>query len=152
MPKMAKSSFSKAFGHVLMPKKQKKTVFWQPVDQVYPRLCDFETLATSFSNRGGIYTIWHLGVRPQWLRVSATKNYAETFAALSALEEVALYDRNRGVFFAWAHAPSEQWAGIVQSLATCLAPALQGLSLETEAFLDIAAKPVNFPLPPGTAN
>ena len=152
MLKPEKYSFTKAFGHVFMPVEQKKTVSWQPAEHIYPRLSEFETIVTGLSNRGGIYAIWHLGVRPQWLRVGATKNFAETFVALTALEEVAVYDRNRGVFVAWAHAPSVQWAGVVQSLIMRLAPALQHLSLETEAFIDIDATPLDFPLPPGTAN
>tara|TARA_R110000868_G_scaffold47339_3_gene155366 strand:- start:1639 stop:2028 length:390 start_codon:yes stop_codon:yes gene_type:complete len=126
--------------------------FWQPGDQVYPRLSEFDATVSGLEDLGGVYAIWHLGVRPQWLRIGASENLSKTFEILTALEDVAVFDRNRGVFVAWAPVPEEQWAGIVKSLTARLAPALQGLRLETESSIEEDALPVDCPLPPGTAN
>ncbi len=152
MAKSARASLAKVFGRVFTPRESKEGAFWQPADQVYPRLSEFDAAASGVTDRGGVYAIWHLGIRPQWLRVGASDNLSKTFEMLTALEDVAIYDRNRGVFVAWAFAPPEHWGGFVKSLSARLAPALQDLSLETESPVEEEALPVDCPLPPGTAN
>ena len=152
MAKSAKASFAKVFGRVFTSMDRKDDAFWRPDDQIYPRLSEFDAVAAGLDGQGGVYAIWHLGVRPQWLRAGASDNLSKTFEMLTALEEVAAYDRNRGVFVAWAPLLSEQWAGVVKSLTERLAPALQALSLESEFSAGEDAAPVDCPLPPGTAN
>ncbi len=118
-------------------KKEPDVRGWFPADGAYPRL---SANITGVPARPGVYTLWHRGVRPQWLRVGAANNLASMFAEMvDAPEIVAL---GVDVFVTWALPPANQHAGIIRFLADVLQPALQDT-------VDAVA-PIAFPLPPGT--
>ena len=71
---------------------------------------------------------------------------------LTELENIAVYDRNRGVFAAWAFAPPEQRTGLMKSLIEYLNPALQSLRVATDTAFGENVVPLDCPLPPGTAD
>lgn len=124
---------------------------WRPMDKPYPRLALLDPVSEGLSAAvGGVYAVWHLGVRPQWLRVGASPDLAAAFGALRDHPLLAGFQPNGGIFVSWALLPPPVWAGTVKSLAQRLSPALQHVPMLGDAPLDVAARPLPCPLPPGT--
>jgi hypothetical protein len=119
---------------------------WQPESKPYPRVLDMNTEAVK--GRGGLYAVWHLGVRPQWLRVGATADLGGSFAMLKTAPWIVLHENNAGVFAAFAFAPPAAAAGMARFLADTLRPVFQMENSVGDLSLDVA--PVAAPLPPGT--
>ena len=124
---------------------------WHPANAAYPSLFDLAGHAAALEGKGGIYALWHSGVRPQWLRIGAGTDLRKGLAALSAVSQVAGYRGNGGLFVAWAFLDAARLQGIVLHLRLRLEPALQYLVIPGETALDPAAIPAVFPLPPGTS-
>ncbi len=119
---------------------------WLPADRAYPSLA---ATIPGVTNQPGIYALWQLGVRPQWLRVGAAGNLASALAQMMDVMELGEQPAST-VFVAWAYPPSGQHSGIVRFLADALQPALQGVALASDASGDLAAAAITYPLPPGT--
>lgn len=67
------------------------------------------------SGIGGVYLIWHAGVRPEWVYAGHTKDLAAAFHHLVAANtEVVEYEKNGGLFVAWALVKEEFRAGVVK--------------------------------------
>jgi len=148
--KAVKKSFANVLGRAFASAVNKEEAFWHPASQVYPQLTELDLSSESFSEKGGIFAAWHLGVRPQWLKVSVSQNLAETLATLAGHKDVITYDQNRGVFIAWAYSSPENWAGQTKYLAHLLEPALQKLTFAAEVDVAEGTKPLECVLPPGT--
>jgi hypothetical protein len=140
-----KASLNKLLGGVL---KGKEGNFWHPADQVYPRLMGFDGHAAGLTGRAGLYAVWHLGVRPQWLRVSATRDLGAACDELKRAAWIATHEANAGIFIAWA-SPTSDGSAMALFLSDTLKPAYQDEVLVSDvADRDVA--PVICPLPPGT--
>lgn len=141
-----KASFNKLLGGVF---KDKEAPFWLPANQVYPCLMDIDPEPLGLRGRPGLYAVWHLGVRPQWLRVGAVKDLAETVTALKLATWAVVHRANGGPFLAWALPDPDKAVGHARHLADTLKPAFQ-----TELFpfdiVDPAAQSLTCILPPGT--
>lgn len=123
---------------------------WHPATGVYPSLFDLAGHTAALDGKGGVYALWHLGVRPQWLRIGAAGDLLGCLRVLSAVPQVAAYRGNGGLFVAWTFPEAARLPGIAHHLRARLEPALQYLVIPGEAVLDPAVVPVAFPLPPGT--
>lgn len=124
-------------------------VQWQPVGAPYPRLLGFN--ATMLDGRPGLYAIWHLGVRPQWLRVGHAADLGAAVRQLAEASWVKTHETNAGLFLAWAFLPTAQGAGYVRDLVARLKPAFQSAPIFADASLDEGTQRVSCPLPPGTS-
>jgi hypothetical protein len=141
---MKKVSLGKLVGSIL--KAAPPAQLWQPDGKPYPRLLAFNP--EGVKGRQGVYAVWHLGVRPQWLRVGATADLGESFTALKEAPWIVLHENNAGVFAAWTFAPPAEAAGMARFLAEKLTPAFQAERCTGDLPLDVA--PIAAPLPPGT--
>ena len=57
---------------------------WQPAAGPYPRLISMDEAAPSvLKNKGGVFALWHRGVRPQWIYIGYTP---DLWAALLAAQ------------------------------------------------------------------
>lgn len=123
---------------------------WQPADAAYPSLFDTGSFASAVKGKSGLYALWHLGVRPQWLRVAAGTDLAACLAAAAAALKDSPFRGNGGIFTAWAFADPGRCPGIVVYLRARLRPALGDPTLAGEIAWKGVPAPVVFPLPPGT--
>ncbi|MHB1207682.1 MAG: hypothetical protein ACYCZX_19115 [Rhodospirillaceae bacterium] len=123
---------------------------WYPASGVYPSLFDLAGHTPALDGKGGVYALWHLGVRPQWLRIGAGADLLGCLRALPAVPQVAAYRGNGGLFVAWTFPEAARAPGIILHLQARLEPVLQYLAVAGEAVLDPAVAPVAFPSPPGT--
>ena len=123
---------------------------WHPVDQGYPSLFDLKAHAPGLNGKGGVYALWHLGVRPQWLRIGAGANLGCCLNSAAAALAASKLRANGGIYAAWALVDAARWPGIVQHLRVRLAPVLQDTVVVGDIVWDAAPAPILFPLPPGT--
>lgn len=123
---------------------------WQPEGQVYPRLLTFD--ARILSGRSGLYAVWHLGVRPQWLRVGFTTDLATAITVLARTPEITAFVPHDGPFVSWCFGTVADAAGRVKFLVANLLPAAQDFTLSCDVVLDPSAAPVTCPFPPGAGD
>ncbi len=121
---------------------------WRP-DPPYPSLFDLGVHRRDLDHSGGVYVLWHLGVKPRWLRASHSLDLSASFAALADLAQIASCRANGGVFVAWSAALADRRAGIVRHLVERLRPVFQALTIPGESPFG-ETPPIDFPLPPGT--
>jgi len=125
---------------------------WRPSDKPYPLLSEVDPAAAGLVGVPGIAAIWHLGVRPQWLRVVAARDLAAAIRSAAQNPAIISYKPNGGVYVAWAPLPLPALHGHVQHLTAILKPLLQTARLTSEVDQPPDTKPLDFPLPPGTAS
>lgn len=143
------SSVFKRIAGALVPRPEKDASHrWEPADGVYPRLLLFDPKA--LGGRSGVYLIWHLGVRPQWLRVGFASDLGAAAAVLAAAPEIASFSANDGPFLSWCFCPAGEAPSLVNFLANRLKPALQTVPLSCDVILDPAVPATPCALPPGT--
>lgn len=123
-------------------------VTWLPDSALYPRLLSFDPQL--LAGRPGLYLLWHLGVRPQWMRVGFAKDLGAASAHLSKTPEIAAFIPHDGPFLSWAFCTPDAAPGLVNFLVSRLNPALQDLVLVCDTIIDPAAAPTACALPPGT--
>lgn len=78
-----------------------RPIGWQPLEDLYPRLEAIEHFLGRLRAVSGVYVIWHLGVRPRWLRVAATADLETALAAAKADSVIAELVVHGGVFVSW---------------------------------------------------
>lgn len=122
--------------------------YWQPRGAPYPRLLAPDLPLTSLQGKSGLYAIWHLGVRPQWLRVRAAVDLSAAIMAAKALPTVLAYQPNGGLYVAWMLAPAERALGLAARLIADLRPVIQEPVLTGD--LTGHAKPLACQPPPGS--
>jgi len=122
---------------------------WQPAGQSYPRLdkIDLQVL----TGHSGLFALWHLGVRPQWLRVGFAPDLGQAVDEISSHPEIAEFDAHGGLYMSWYFCPAEAASGLVNYLAPRLQPALQALALDSEMRIDVTVAAASCDSPPGTA-
>jgi hypothetical protein len=121
---------------------------WQPAGCAYPQLADVDMAATA--GRAGLYLLWHLGVRPRWLRAGYALDLGGAAALLAKSPEVVALAAHGRLFFSWFFCAPECAPGHVTFLNQRLEPALRQLALACDAATDPAASALPCPLPAGT--
>jgi hypothetical protein len=125
------------------------TTAWQPQGQPYPRLVGFDAAAAGLSRTPGVCVVWHLGVRPQWLKVAASADLAATIAAAATAAPIVAFQPNGGLYVAWLRCDPPRAAAIAAHLIGTLSPRWRACDLPGET--PPAAVAESFPLPPGVA-
>lgn len=123
---------------------------WHPGEGAYPSLFALGDHAAALKNKGGIFVLWHLGVRPQWLRVGAGADLALCLKTAAEDLNDSPFRGNGGLYAAWVFMAPARWPGIVAHLRVRLKPVMQDTPLTGEAAWSDVPVPVVFPLPPGT--
>ena len=121
---------------------------WRPANGYYPRLVHFDP--RELAARPGLYLLWHLGVRPQWLRVGFSNDLGAAVRLLAATPEIVDFGPNDGPFLSWSLCPAEGASGLVNSLVGRLRPVLQDQALACDIAIDPGARPAFCPPPAGT--
>ena len=120
---------------------------WRPRGQAYPTLQAFDLKRVA--GQSGLYAVWHLGVRPRWLRFGGAADLGAALTRVRVLPEVEDAVAHDGVYLAWALLPVGEIPAALASLNTMLRPYLYALDLAGEIKAAARAEAA-FPLPPGT--
>jgi len=67
-------------------------------------------------HKGGVYLIWHGGVRPEWVYAGHTTDLAMALHADGNNPEITFYEKYGGLFVAWAPVKEAYRPGVVKYL------------------------------------
>ena len=70
----------------------------------------------NLNNVGGVYLIWHAGVRPEWVYAGHTKDMAAALHHVGNNPDINYYEKNGGLFVAWAPVMEAYRPGVVKYL------------------------------------
>ena len=88
------------------------------------RLIHLDPEEEGLSGVGGIFVVWHAGLRPQWVYVSAAEDLAAAIHRLADDADVMSYEVNGGLFVSWALVRPKYRSGAVAYLAGRLRPTI----------------------------
>lgn len=92
---------------------------------------------------GGIYLIWHTGVHPEWVYAGHTNDLASALHHAGNNPDINYYEKNGGLFVAWAPVIEKYRPGVVKYLQT----SFKTLISNSDAFDDKTVPvPVTAPL------
>jgi hypothetical protein len=148
MKDKAPGVFKRIAGALAPAQAKAPALVWQPVGGRYPRLLHFNP--RDLAGRPGLYLLWHLGVRPQWLRAGFSADLGAAVRLLSETREIVAFGPNDGPFLSWSYCSAAEAPGVLTFLAARLTPLLQDQALACDHALDPAAPAVPCPLPAGT--
>ena len=77
----------------------------------FHRFIVFDAEKAGLSGIGGIYAIWHGGVRPEWVSIGKSTDLAATFRELTGNEDIRNYNVRGGLFISWALIREDYWDG-----------------------------------------
>ena len=86
------------------------------------RLIDLDPEETGLSGQGGIYVVWHAGIRPEWVYLGKTKDMGGAMHALARNQDVMRYDLLGGLYVTWVIIDEEYWDGALLFLNQKLNP------------------------------
>ncbi|PCI41170.1 MAG: hypothetical protein COB46_04565 [Rhodospirillaceae bacterium] len=110
------------FGSDSGNKTKKGPVFSKPVDPDWVltpnggffSFLDLDPEAYNLNGAGGIYLIWHGGVRPEWVFAGASTDLATDLHDAGENAEISYYEQSGGLFVAWALIKPEFRQGAVK--------------------------------------
>lgn len=68
------------------------------------------------SGVAGVYLIWHGGVRPEWVYAGHSIDMAADFHSIGKNSEITYYEKNGGLYVAWAPVMEAYRPGVVKYL------------------------------------
>ena len=72
----------------------------------------------------GVFVIWHAGVRSRWVHVGHADDLAAALHAVVGNPEVMSYERNGGLYVAWARIHPDHREGVAAHLTGALRPSV----------------------------
>jgi len=88
----------------------------------YNRLAFLEPEHLGLSGTGGVYVIWHAGIRSEWVYVGKSNNLARALDTIMDNEDVMYYDSQGGLFVTWALVREEYHDGVLRFLIDSMKP------------------------------
>jgi len=82
----------------------------------FPPLLSLDPEEMGLNNVGGVYLIWHAGVRPEWVYAGHSKDLAAALHHAGNNREINYYEKNGGLFVAWALVKEQYRPGVVKYL------------------------------------
>jgi len=92
---------------------------------------------------GGIYAIWHGGLRPEWVSIGKSDDLAAAFRDLAGNEDIRNYNIRGGLFVSWALIRQDYRDGVLRFLNDSMNPLVPGPDAPGE---DVTPIPVIGPL------
>ena len=108
----------------------------------FHRLVRLDPEAEGLSRVGGVYAIWHSGVRPEWVFVGHTEDLAGTFHHVAGNDDIMGFDVNGGLYVSWCLIREEYRDGVVRHLHDTLKPLVDNVAV---AGTDVPPVPVIAP-------
>lgn len=81
---------------------------------------------------GGVYILWHKGVKPAWVFVGYTKDLAATFHELANNDDIMQYEVNGGLYVTWSLVLENYRPGVVMFLNKNISPKVETTSTWTD--------------------
>lgn len=105
-------------------KEDKPERITEPVDPQWVRtpeggflpLLSLDPEELGLSGIGGVYLIWHGGVRPEWVFAGHSRDLASALHSAGNNSDITFYEKNGGLFVAWALVKDAYRPGVVRYL------------------------------------
>ncbi len=107
----------------------------------YHRLISLDPEEDGLSRVGGVYVVWHEGIRPQWVYVGRSDDLAATFHAIAEDEEIMSFEVNGGIYVTWSPIRPRFRPGVVRYLYDTLKPLVDNPNLAKDAADPVAVIP-----------
>ena len=82
----------------------------------FPSLLSMDPEEMGLNNVGGVYLIWHAGVRPEWVYAGHSKDLAAALHHAGNNHDINYFEKNGGLFVAWALVKEAYRPGVVKYL------------------------------------
>ncbi|SDD74365.1 hypothetical protein SAMN05421720_101404 [Rhodospira trueperi] len=107
--------------------------YWQrdPSLKFY-RLLAIKPDRLKLGGRGGVFALYHKGVRPGWVYVGATRDLGDAVERMKDHPEVSAMDARGGLFMTWAFIKDDKRDGVVAYLRHHLKPEVDDPDLDRE--------------------
>ncbi len=77
------------------------------------------------NGHGGVYVIWHQGVKPGWVHAAATDDLSRALGEARDAPEVLAYEARGGLYVTWSPVLSKYRAGVTVYLRNAMNPVLE---------------------------
>lgn len=112
------------FGKSKKSSKKNPDVITEPVDPGWIRsargnflnLLSMDPEEAGLSGKGGVYLVWHGGVRPEWLYVGHSNDLAKSLHEAGNNKEIGSFQEMGGLFVSWAFVLDDYRPGVVRFL------------------------------------
>ena len=91
----------------------------------FHRLLHLDPVVEGLRGVGGVYVIWHSGVKPEWVFVGRTDDMSGAIERANDQEEIMDYEKNGGLFVTWSPIFKNRQAGVVRYLHENLQPVVE---------------------------
>jgi hypothetical protein len=88
----------------------------------YNRLAFIEPEELGLSGTGGVYVVWHAGVRSGWVYADKSNNLARALDDIMDNEDVMYYDNQGGLYVTWAMVREKHRDGVLRYLIDTMKP------------------------------
>ncbi len=117
----------------------------KPPKGYYHRLLSIRLELAKLRGVGGVYVVWHRGVRPAWVHVGATEDLAASLAEARDTPEILAYESRGGLHVTWSPIIADYRMGVLAHLREAMSPELD-MVLPTD-LTPRRARPVPVKLP-----
>jgi hypothetical protein len=111
----------------------------------FNRLLYFEIDEANISGIGGVYIIWHGGVKPAWVYMAETPDLARSINEAIDNEDIAEYEVNGSLYVSWSPVLEEYRRGVLLYLTQSLNPEVINPRAPTEETDETYLIPVLLP-------
>lgn len=91
----------------------------------FHRLIHLDTVVEGLTNLGGVFVIWHSGVKPNWVFVDKATDLASAIDAALDNQEIMDYEKHGGLFVTWSPIKPEFRGGVLRYLHDNMKPEVQ---------------------------
>ncbi len=111
----------------------------------FNRLLSFDPESANIRDVGGVYIVWHGGVKPAWVYVGETPNLARSINELLDNDDVTQFEINGRLYVSWSPVLEEYRRGVVLYLTQSLKPEVENPRAPTEETNETYLIPVLLP-------
>jgi hypothetical protein len=92
---------------------------------LFRRFAKLAPEAEGLGEKGGVFVVWHAGLRPQWVYAGFSADLAQALHAVADDDEVMRFEVNGGLFVTWAFIKEEFQGGVVKYLNDAMSPLVE---------------------------
>ncbi len=111
----------------------------------FNRLLYFEPDEANIRGVGGVYIIWHGGVKPAWVYVAETPDLARSIGEAQDNDDITDYEINGSLYVSWSPVLADYRRGVLLFLTQSLKPRVVNPRAPTEETDDTYLIPVLLP-------
>lgn len=111
----------------------------------YQRLLSINLDLEALRGVGGVYVIWHRGVRPGWVHVAATDDLGRALSECRDHPAILGYEMRGGLYVTWSTVLPDFRAGVVTYLRQAMAPEIEESLPWDDTLRKAEPMPVKFP-------